>query len=103
MAHGWLRTQIPREADPVSAGNDQHHGRDACGSCAGGACDDVSVGNPTVGIHSSDLQAMIDASSPGHTLRLSGTCVGNLTFSKDLNLLGVRLDPRSTGTQVDRC
>ena len=55
------------------------------------------VGNPTVGIHSSDLQAMIDASSPGHTLRLSGTWLGNLTISKDLNLLGVRLDPTLDG------
>ena len=61
------------------------------------------VGNPTVGIHSSDLQAMIDASSPGHTLRLSGTCVGNLTFSKISTYSGCVLIRRSTGTQVDRC
>ena len=65
--------------------------------------DDVSSGGPTVGVHSSDPQAMIEASSPTNTLRVSGTCVGTHRSRMILNYSGCVSIRRSTGTQVDRC
>jgi hypothetical protein len=37
---------------------------------------------------SSDLQAVIDAASPGATIQVEGVCVGGFVINKDLELLG---------------
>lgn len=34
------------------------------------------------------LQAAVDAASPGDTLQVKGTCVGNATIAKDLTIIG---------------
>ncbi|MFJ8081016.1 hypothetical protein ACIQ6Y_10325 [Streptomyces sp. NPDC096205] len=54
-------------------------------------------GNPAA------LQPAITAASPGDTLRVRGTCVGNFTIHKDLTLIGLGnavLDGNGTGTTV---
>jgi hypothetical protein len=48
-----------------------------------------SVKNQDTGIrYQSDLQAAIDAASPGATLRINGRCVGVFAISADLTLVG---------------
>ena len=97
MAHGWLRTQIPREATLVSAGNDQHHSRDAGAFLCRrrvrrrvewgthGRCSQLG---PTG--HDRSIESWSYLAGERHVCR-------ELTISKDLNLLGVRLDPTLDG------
>ena len=56
-----------------------------------GATTDVDCGS------GADLQAAIDAASPGDTLAISGTCVGSFTVGKELNLHGMGSDPTIAG------
>jgi hypothetical protein len=44
-----------------------------------------------------DLQAAINAASPGDTLLIRGTCVGNFTVAKDLNFKGQKARPTIAG------
>jgi hypothetical protein len=44
-----------------------------------------------------DLQAAINAASPGDTLLIRGTCVGNFTVAKDLNFQGQKAHPTIAG------
>ena len=48
----------------------------------------LSANLTTGDVASSDLQAVIDAASPGYTIQVEGVCVGGFVVNKDLELLG---------------
>ncbi|MEU5224815.1 hypothetical protein AB0G55_19460 [Streptomyces toyocaensis] len=56
----------------------------------------------TVRCPAQNLQTAIDDARPGSTLRVTGTCTGNFTITKNLTLigLGATLDGGGTGTVV---
>jgi predicted outer membrane repeat protein len=70
----------------------------AAGPVAAGSATLVDCGN------GGDLQAAIDAASPGLTLTITGTCVGNFIIDKDLTLIGrtpnATLDGGGSGTTL---
>lgn len=56
-----------------------------------------TVTNATTGIASTSLQAAANAAAPGTTLRIAGSCKGNVTIGKRLTLLGVGTAPTLRG------
>ena len=48
----------------------------------------LSANLTTGDVASSDLQAVIDAASPGNTIQVEGVCVGGFVINKDVELLG---------------
>jgi predicted outer membrane repeat protein len=70
----------------------------AAGPVAAGSATLVDCGN------GGDLQAAIDAASPGAALTIAGTCVGNFVIDKDLTLQGrtrnATLDGGGSGTTL---
>jgi hypothetical protein len=56
-----------------------------------------SVTNAATGVRSSSLQSAVKAAAAGQTLRISGTCKGNVTIGKSLTLLGVGTNPTLRG------
>ncbi|MGW6360839.1 hypothetical protein ACWFR5_38140 [Streptomyces sp. NPDC055092] len=74
-------------------------------ACLTGAAPATAAQNTTVNCNSDPgaLQPAIDAASPGSTLQVRGTCVGNFTIGENLTLTGIRravLDGNQTGSAV---
>jgi len=56
-----------------------------------------SATNTGTGVRFGSLQSAVTAAAPGDTLRIGGTCIGNVTIAKRLTLVGIGTGPTVRG------